>query len=226
MTASPRSGRWTVRRAQTLRSWANQTLAYLSMFSIAFLLAGCLSAVKGRANAMWLERLSILTCGREVAPSASHVISQTVIAAGGSRLVMLGGGRATAQSQRHSQELAELQRSRRTQVLCCAHGVPDCHSFVFMRLPQDEGSRIALWAHATIARLLAARLSAGLDPFLRENQYGFRPGRSTNEAVFLIRRLQDLVAKRNQALFLLFLDWSKAFDTINPEALHLALIDA
>lgn len=74
------------------------------------------------------------------------------------------------------------------------------------------------------ARILAARLSAGLDPHLRENQYGFRPGRSTSEAIFLIRRLQDLVdAKRNQALFLLFLDWSKAFDTIKPAALHLAL---
>jgi len=74
------------------------------------------------------------------------------------------------------------------------------------------------------ARILAARLSAGIDPFLREHQYGFRHGRSTNEAIFLIRRLQDLVdAKRNQALYLLFLDWSKAFDTIKPEALHLAL---
>ena len=80
------------------------------------------------------------------------------------------------------------------------------------------------------ARILAARLSAGLDPFLRENQCGFRHGRSTNEAIFLIRRLQDLIdakdlvdAKRNQALFLLFLDWSKAFDTIKPAALHLVL---
>ena len=71
---------------------------------------------------------------------------------------------------------------------------------------------------------MAARLYSGLDPFLRENQYGFRRGRSTNEAIFLIRRLQDLVdAKRNQALFLLFLDWSKAFDTIKPAALHVAL---
>ena len=30
-------------------------------------------------------------------------------------------------------------------------------------------------------------------------------------------------AKRNQVLYLLFLDWSKAFDTINPAALRLAL---
>ena len=39
-----------------------------------------------------------------------------------------------------------------------------------------------------------------------------------------MRRLPDLVdAEENQALFLLFLDWSKAFDTIKPAALHLAL---
>ncbi|CAE7263960.1 unnamed protein product [Symbiodinium natans] len=74
------------------------------------------------------------------------------------------------------------------------------------------------------ARVLAARLYAGLDPVLRDNQFGFRQGRSTSDAIFLVRRLQDLVdAKRNQVLHLLFLDWSKAFDTIKPAALHLAL---
>ena len=74
------------------------------------------------------------------------------------------------------------------------------------------------------ARILAARLSAGLGSPLRKNQYRFRHGRSTSEAIFLMRRLPDLVdAKENQALFLLFLDSSKAFDTIKPAALHLAL---
>lgn len=74
------------------------------------------------------------------------------------------------------------------------------------------------------ARVLAARLYAGLDPVLRDNQFGFRQGRSTSDAIFLVRRLQDLVdAKRHQVLHLLFLDWSKAFDTIKPAALHLAL---
>ena len=74
------------------------------------------------------------------------------------------------------------------------------------------------------ARLIAARLYAGSEPHLRDNQYGFRAGRSTNDAVFLVRRMQDLIdGKRNQALYTLFIDWHKAFDAIKPAALHLAL---
>ena len=74
------------------------------------------------------------------------------------------------------------------------------------------------------ARIIANRLSAGLDEHIRELQFGFRKGRSTAEATFLVRRLQDLVdAKRHQTLHLLFLDWSKAFDKIRPAALQQAL---
>ena len=70
------------------------------------------------------------------------------------------------------------------------------------------------------ARVIANRLSAGLDEHVRELQFGFRRGRSTSEAIYLVRRLQDLVdAKQNQVLYLMFLDWSKAFDRIRPEAL-------
>ena len=74
------------------------------------------------------------------------------------------------------------------------------------------------------ARVIANRLSAGLDEHVRELQFGFRRGRSTSEAIYLVRRLQDLVdAKQNQVLYLMFLDWSKAFDRIRPEALFSAL---
>ena len=58
---------------------------------------------------------------------------------------------------------------------------------------------------------------------IRELQFGFRKGRSTAEAIFLVRRLQDLVdAKKHQVLYLLFIDWSKAFDKIRPDALRTA----
>ena len=74
------------------------------------------------------------------------------------------------------------------------------------------------------ARIIANRLAAGLDDRIRELQFGFRKGRSTSEAIYLVRRLQDLVdAKKYQVLYVLFLDWSKAFDKIRPPALHLAL---
>ena len=74
------------------------------------------------------------------------------------------------------------------------------------------------------ARIITNRLTEGLDIHIRELQFGFRKGRSTAEAIFLVRRLQDLVdAKRHQVLYLMFLDWSKAFDKIRPDALRLAL---
>ena len=57
------------------------------------------------------------------------------------------------------------------------------------------------------ARIIANRLTAGLDDRIRELQFGFRKGRSTSEAIYLVRRLQDLVdAKKCQVL--MFLDWS------------------
>ena len=67
-------------------------------------------------------------------------------------------------------------------------------------------------------------LSTGLDNHIRTLQFGFRKGRSTSEAIYLVTCLQDLVdAKKNQILYLIFLDWSKAFDKIRLAALFLAL---
>ena len=73
-------------------------------------------------------------------------------------------------------------------------------------------------------RIVANRLAAGLDDRVRELQFGFRKGRSTSDAIYLLRCLQNLVdAKKYQVLYLIFLDWSKAFHKIRPTALHLAL---
>ena len=67
---------------------------------------------------------------------------------------------------------------------------------------------------------MANRLQEGLEPKLRKTQYGFRPGRSTTEPVFIVRRMQELVeATRRQALHLIFLDWSKAFDKVDTRCL-------
>ena len=74
------------------------------------------------------------------------------------------------------------------------------------------------------ARVLAARLSRGLEPFLRDNQYGLI-GRAAVQAMLFhcLKAAGFGRCSQNQVLYLVFLDWSKAFDTINPSALHLAL---
>ena len=67
-------------------------------------------------------------------------------------------------------------------------------------------------------------LAAGADDGLWASQFGFRPGRSTEDAIFVSRRRIELArAQRNGKISLLALDWRKAFDSINPTSLVDAL---
>ena len=69
------------------------------------------------------------------------------------------------------------------------------------------------------AAILQKRLAAGLDEKLWETQYGFRKKRSTAQPLFITRRLQDLAESSGDKLFLVFLDWEKAFDKVDQEKL-------
>ena len=56
------------------------------------------------------------------------------------------------------------------------------------------------------------------------SQFGFRPNRNTSQALHCARRALELAcSSRNGALHLVALDWRKAFDSINPDRLLLAL---
>jgi hypothetical protein len=73
-------------------------------------------------------------------------------------------------------------------------------------------------------RILVARLQIGLGGALRRTQYGFRRGRSTPEPMLIATRVQELVrGKRGQVLHLLFLDWQKAFDSVDTRCLPVVL---
>ena len=65
------------------------------------------------------------------------------------------------------------------------------------------------------AALLRNRLIAGLDHRIANNQYGFRAKRSTAQPLFVARRLNDIAEASGESLYLVFLDWAKAFDTID-----------
>ena len=48
-----------------------------------------------------------------------------------------------------------------------------------------------------------------------ESQYGFRKSKSTQEALFILRRVQDFAETSGEQLFLVFLDWEKTFDKVD-----------
>ena len=63
-----------------------------------------------------------------------------------------------------------------------------------------------------------------IDHRLQPQQFGFRSGRSLSTSLFILRRLTELFERHSSSLYILFLDWSQAFDSINHPALRAALL--
>jgi hypothetical protein len=47
-----------------------------------------------------------------------------------------------------------------------------------------------------------------------ENQFGFMPGRSTMEAIFLIMQLMERCREQKKDIYIIFIDLEKAYDKV------------
>ena len=71
-----------------------------------------------------------------------------------------------------------------------------------------------------LARIMLNQITKHiLDDVVSESQCGFRKQRGTVDMVFAIRQLQEKCVEQHQDLHLLFIDLTKAFDTVNRAAL-------
>ena len=73
---------------------------------------------------------------------------------------------------------------------------------------------IALMCHSMKLweRLIEARLRHITS--IGNTQYGFRPGKSTTEPIFILRILQDKYREMNKELHMVFVDLEKAYDRV------------
>ena len=101
--------------------------------------------------------------------------------------------------------------------------VTDCTSLI-IPLPKSgdlglttnyRGIALSAIIAKTINRMLLNRVQPHLEPHLRTNQNGFRPGRSTTAHILAIRRIIEGVKRNNLKATLLFVDFKKAFDSIH-----------
>ena len=75
-----------------------------------------------------------------------------------------------------------------------------------------------------MARILLNRVNQMISPVvLPETQCGFREGRSTMDMVFSLRQVQDKCQEQNMPLYAVFIDFTKAFDTVSREGLWIVL---
>ena len=71
-----------------------------------------------------------------------------------------------------------------------------------------------------LAKLILSRLTKHIiDDLVPESQCGFRPARGTADMIFAVRQLQEKCREQQQDLYILFLDLTKAFDTVSRDGL-------
>ena len=70
-----------------------------------------------------------------------------------------------------------------------------------------------------VNRMMLNRIRPKMDPYLRYNQNGFRPGRSTTSQVLALRRIIEGVNSNHLPSVMVFIDFTKAFDSVNQQVM-------
>ena len=75
-------------------------------------------------------------------------------------------------------------------------------------------------AAKVMGRVIITRIRDGINQQLRDEQAGYRSGRSTTEQIFVLRNIIEQVIEWNSCLYLCFVDFeTEAFDSVHRETL-------
>ena len=86
---------------------------------------------------------------------------------------------------------------------------------------------ISLISHASkvLLKIIQDRMREKMEFEVAEEQSGFRQGRGTQNYLFNLRILTERARTHKQPLFLCFIDFEKAFDTVSHKKLWKAMLD-
>ena len=82
-----------------------------------------------------------------------------------------------------------------------------------------RGITLLTIARKIVCRVLLMRLRDEIDLKLRENQAGFRTGRSCNEQIFTLRNIIEQSLEYQAPIVINYIDFKKAFDSIHRMSL-------
>ena len=76
---------------------------------------------------------------------------------------------------------------------------------------------ISLIAHTAkiAAKILRRRTKKKIEDVLGEDQFGFRRGKGTRDAIGMLRIISERTLEIDKKLSVCFIDWQKAFDRVN-----------
>ena len=73
------------------------------------------------------------------------------------------------------------------------------------------------YAHTAkiVAKILRRRIENKIEDVLGEDQFGFRRGKGTRDAIGMLRIISERTLEIDEELSVCFIDWQKAFDRVN-----------
>jgi endonuclease/exonuclease/phosphatase family metal-dependent hydrolase len=69
------------------------------------------------------------------------------------------------------------------------------------------------------SRILLQRITSAVDGILRQEQAGFRKGKSCIDHIFVLRQILEQTHEWNGSLYVVFVDFEKAFDSLHRDSL-------
>ena len=120
-----------------------------------------------------------------------------------------------------------LEFHRLTTLICREGKIPQQLKDAVITVLHKKGDKtecgnyrgISLVSHAgkVLLKVVPRRLSAYCEPkrLLPEEECGFRPNRSTTDMMFVGRRLQEIGREARVSLSMCFIDFQKAYDTVD-----------
>ena len=72
-------------------------------------------------------------------------------------------------------------------------------------------------------KIIQSRLQARVEPYLAEEQAGFRKDRSTVQQILILKLMAEQAWQKRQPIYNCFIDFSKAFDTIKHDVTWAAM---
>jgi sorting nexin-29 len=82
-----------------------------------------------------------------------------------------------------------------------------------------RGITLLLTAYKLFANIIKNRLNEHLEDEMVEEQCCFRKGSSCIDAMFTVQQIMEKRKEHNLPLFLLFIDYEKAYDNVNRDKL-------
>ena len=104
----------------------------------------------------------------------------------------------------------------------------DWNEGVIVKLPKKgdlgncsnwRGITLLSLTNKVFSRIILQRITAAVDTLLRQEQAGFRKGRSCIDHIFVLRQILEQSHEWNSSLYVVFVDFEKAFDSLHRASL-------